>query len=143
MCTTAYLSKSWKRFLKTNVDKSYHTNFKSRIWDVSSQNVLSNLKIYPNVLRGGKCVRIWQGNIAWNMCKLLFLVPWGKLSVEKIICIYTFLILSSCKKCCQPKSKILMWALQLLFDDNALNLQLWPTSQLFRVDASASSQIEE
>ena len=40
------------------------------------------------------------------------------------IFIYTPLILSSYKKFSQPKSKILTWTLQLLFDDNALNLQL-------------------
>ena len=28
VCATAYLSKNWRRFVKTNVAKSYYTNFK-------------------------------------------------------------------------------------------------------------------
>ena len=37
VCATAYLSKSRQRFLKTNMDKSYYTNFKIFAWNSTSK----------------------------------------------------------------------------------------------------------
>ena len=43
VCATAYLSKSRQRFLKTNVDKLYYTNFKNDDWEAWLLEIFSYL----------------------------------------------------------------------------------------------------
>ena len=59
---TAYLSKSWRRFKKTNVAKSYYTNFNSNICNRVNQKWSENSGEIRKKNLGGKK---WQFSDFW------------------------------------------------------------------------------
>ena len=62
---TEYLSKSWQRFLKTNVVKLYYTNFTPFINFKKAQAVL--LLIVNWYFRLSKMALYWNDDVNWSM----------------------------------------------------------------------------